>query len=195
MVQASSSSVTLLTGKGRAVRVPLQPDEALLWSGRPADHLRKFPGCLLVTLILAAVALVSLLASGLGGAFIPLLFAGAMGVVVHLRAAEDRRMRRSTAYALTTRRAIRLTGEGKCAVDVVDLSNLTEVRAIEHGDRIGTVYTVPTGAGIWPKRNRHGRPRALFRQILEPDRVRTMLLDAQMKLPPPSSFGRRGRLP
>ena len=179
---------------GQVVRFPVLPNEVLLWNGRPSDHSRVPVG----VLIPMALIFVIFFAGSDGnppGVWLAFVVPGLIALLTSAAVRKDRQVRRSTAYALTNRRAIRVSGGPVAHVDSIPLSRLTEVNATEGRDRIGTIYCVPLDAGVWPRKNRHGRPRALFRLILEPNRVRAMLLDAQAQRTPPSAPGKGGLAP
>jgi hypothetical protein len=98
----------------------------------------------------------------------------------------DAQRRRATWYFLTTRRAIRMQDTLTGRVTDVALYRLTAISASEGGDRIGTVWCMPLDNREWPTKSRKGNPTPLFRMIVEPKRVRLLLLEAQRELLEPS---------
>ena len=169
-----------------ALGTMLQQGEVVLWMGQPYDAYRArmfISACCLGVFLVLALILIRFWVNDSAPNIWPvlLLLAILSGMFAQLGLGGGQAQRRIS-YVLTDRRALRFQGGSHSEVR---LNQLTNVSFREHGDGIGTIFCIPTGVGEWPKRNRHGRPRSMFRLIGDVRHVHALLLDAMSRVHPP----------
>jgi hypothetical protein len=144
---------------GAAIRNELQPGERLLWSGRPDPIRGMLPTfaiwlfaipwtCFAVFWIVTAYGIGSHANNSGGGgfAFFPLfglpfvlvgigMFSSPYFVYLKLK---------RTAYGITDKRAIIISGKNTKTVDSYDSSNVGHIQRTERADRSGTLYFAQT---------------------------------------------------
>ena len=169
-----------------ALGTVLKPGEVVLWMGRPYHGYRadlfKHGGLFVFFLIFALVLFKALLNDSINPLVPAVVLLGIPCGMVALSVRRDGQIRQRLGYVLTNRRAMRFYGSYHAEVRLNELTNVT---LSERGDGIGTIFCIPTGVGEWPKRNRHGRPRSMFRLIGDVRHVHTLLIDAMSRADPP----------
>jgi hypothetical protein len=174
------------------IRSELQSSEKLLWIGQPAQGIRLRPSDLFLipfTLMWAGFAVFwewSVLHTGAPGWFalwgIPFVLVGAYIAVGRFFA--DALSRSRTCYALTTQRALVLSGLWTRDLKTLWLRNLPEVSLLEGPGDLGSIVfssSQPQGMRVlnasWPGAARYRPPS--FDLIEEPRRVYDLARNAQ----------------